>query len=136
MTIKFTDAELEYLLNNTLKMVSWNHHLIDNIIRGADFTDEQLSIVCRFAAHHGNSNIVKMSIFLTHHMFGSHHLDILIGGSCDKPALEVFKTFCDLEPCNIDTGLKSRYKEVRDAAYNHPCCTEEQKVWYHLTHSH
>lgn len=37
-----------------------------------------------------------------------------------------------IPPHHIKTGLAHRVASIREAAANHPCCTDEQRVKFHL----
>lgn len=60
------------------------------------------------------------------------HLDLLLSRAYDYGRFIVFDRVEQLEPSHIDKGLNDEHSFVRLTAYNHKCCTVEQKVKYHL----
>lgn len=59
--------------------------------------------------------------------------DLLIGvATHENITLMCFRNYSCLRPDQIQKGLESPVELVRSMAYKNPCCTDEQKVWYHL----
>lgn len=61
-----------------------------------------------------------------------HHIDILLSSSVLYDVYSTFTNIDKLTPSQIEFGLSYEDRNVRLLALNHPCCTEAQKVKYHL----
>lgn len=105
--------------------------LTDAFVRGNTFTHDQLSRLCKHVAAY---DTFMLETLLESHKLDDGHIDILLYCCVlSYDVRKVFKHFKQLAPHHIEMGLQ--YDEasiVREAAYNHPCCTDEQKVKYLL----
>lgn len=120
-----TDAEFA-------QMFSKPHRLTDfDIVRHSKFTHGQLVRLCKHIAKHDNFHLRTL---LDYHALDLEHIEILLKECVlAHDAHYVFIFFAYLEPRHIEIGLQHKEKIVREAAYNHSCCTDEQKVRYMLT---
>lgn len=62
----------------------------------------------------------------------SHHIDLLLASDHWGDRYDVFTNLSELSPEHIEAGLNDDTQSIRQAAYVHPKCTDEQKVKFHL----
>lgn len=60
------------------------------------------------------------------------HIDILLTSKWDTDIAEVFDNRPIMTPAQIEFGLNHEDVLCRDAAYNHPCCTDEMRIKHNL----
>lgn len=107
--------------------------LIISILSKTRLDDTQIAKYCAMLEF-SHYEIYKPVGFLvkTNQKLTSNHVDILLQSY--RHRFDVISMFEYLTPEQIDRCLHDISILVREAAYNHPCCTESQKVWYHLTY--
>lgn len=96
-----------------------------------EFSDAELTDFCRalvVSRYHWPMSDQRLMVLQ------KHHIDILLSSHNGFDVFTVFGLFSDLSPDQIEFGLNHPHVRVRDAAYKHKCCTDEQKVRYELTH--
>lgn len=95
------------------------------------FTEQQLDWLCYFVM---DNRYTYADVLLEHQPLTNEQIELLL--QCHSSARCILERNSDkLTTHHIEIGLKSQWPNVRDAAYNHPCCTEEQRVKYHLMSS-
>lgn len=60
-----------------------------------------------------------------------HHVDLLLNGGV-YAAYTTLMTVDNMTTEQIDFGLNHASPKVREAAYTHRCCTDSQRVKFHL----
>lgn len=94
-----------------------------------DYTDEELTELC----HHVVIDAFEcVSDYVSHTKLKPHHIDIILTGKHEYDIEQVFRHCVNLTPEQIMFGLNHPDSFVRKYAAKNPCCTESQKVWYHL----
>lgn len=61
-----------------------------------------------------------------------YHCEILLESNFIHDRAAVFEQPSHLHPQVIETGLNSPHERIRELAYHHPSCTDEQRVTHHL----
>lgn len=91
------------------------------------FTDEQMwAILNGFMS----TPLDFTQVFLARPEIKPEHIDKIMEIGC-SPDIDLIYSMCEtLTPSQIEFGLARSAFAV--AAYNHPCCTEEQKVRHNL----
>lgn len=104
-------------------------NFITSLCSDCALSDSQIEFLCHSAitAYHGFSDKLLKLLELK-----EKHIDILLGARFDTDREKVFLHCRWLSQNRIEIGLNDRCPEVRLAAYDHSCCTEAQKVAYHL----
>lgn len=103
-----------------------------------EFTPEQLRTLTMAALTNrwGDGSVIYSDIFypiviITHPTLPNDVVETIIESSQNWASTWVFSR-PTMTPEQIQKGLNHRNRRVRFKAYNHECCTEEQKVKYHL----
>lgn len=98
------------------------------ILRKFQLTDAQILKLCVLSVDSENvANLCESTIPLS-----EHHINYLLENSKPVSIPHIFLLIGSLTPKQIMLGLNSDAYNVRIAAYQHKCCTDEQKVFYHL----
>lgn len=133
-----TDDELQSILEQ-LRVARSGDYYSSVVFKSFSFletvnlTHDQLSSLCV-------SGLVPAKYLFEYFDISSDHIDLILTQFANSASWvsSVFTFAKSLNKEQIDFGLKydkSHYssQNVRLAAYNHPCCTESQKVRYNLS---
>lgn len=122
----YTDAEVSKLIHLMMNTNKWSH----SIIEGKTFTESQMDLIVSSNAALSAKFIRQMA---DRPELTDRHVDTILSHGLWMLALAIFDLRYSLTPSQIEFGLRHEYPIIYEAAYKHPCCTEEQRVWYHLT---
>lgn len=124
-----TDEEFEAVMKSKLSGSG-------EILNSYDFTHDQTTTLCVCCASSSMPSGYVITLVSGEIMdaipLTTEHIDILLHSDYEIDPYQVFLNGCLLEPHQIEFGLNHDTPNIRVEAYNHPCCTDEQKVKYHL----
>lgn len=127
MTEYLTDSEASILMAS---MENLNNECLSGILQAKKISDTHMDWII-------NTAVVIPHLFIkmmaNRPELTDSHVDTILSQGFWERAVDIFELRHTLTPRQIRFGLRHVYPIVYEAAYNHPCCTEEQKVWYHLT---
>lgn len=92
------------------------------------FTPDQITKLCKLSLLDkvGPASLLKMEL-------SKEQIDILLTTNNEYTLHQMF--VCGVKmmtPDQINVGLSHKMQCIRSAAYEHPSCTDEQKIAYHL----
>lgn len=90
-------------------------------------TPQQIGVMLNLAIEYGEA-----SSAIDNFPLSNEHADLILDTNYTYGKQMIFEKFNTLTPEQISRGLGDDDFTVRRAAYRHECCTEAQKVWYHL----
>lgn len=121
----------EYLL----KLAGWGGWFDDPMevsnMFDHEFTHDQLTEIC-YTALEELLHFQLIEVIVSRLPLTDDHVDILLNSRWGVDVGAVFTSRIVMTPAQIEFGLTHELPAVRDAAFNHPCCTDEQKVKYSL----
>lgn len=92
-------------------------------------TDAQLTVLCEHVKHIPSGFVITL---VTHERISKSHIDIILERGFASDRELVYVRYANITPEQLDVGLNDKFVEVQHKAYNHPKCTEAQKVAYLL----
>lgn len=105
----------------------------DKFLRELSVTpsEEQMGIICEnIKDKHGYlAEILNESFPLS-----ESQVSILLSSNSIQNLRSMFQYVSELTPSHIKFGLSHHNRLVQLAAYHHPKCSDEIKVWFHLTY--
>lgn len=124
-----SDEEFERAIDS-IRLCKHNSWGAIEILLGHRMTHSQMDSVCgvtRYLPCFIAGSLVRHPDF-----DGTHHFNTYMRESDLRDRAAMYSEFTQLNKDQIEIGLSDSEYVVRELAFYHPACTDEQKVSYHL----
>lgn len=93
--------------------------------------DDELTRLCLSYVGEGGDYVMWCAIYKQPNNLQSHHIDILLTSRFYSDRADTL-SLPALTENHILRLLNDKVSYVRKRAFDHPLCTDELKIWYHL----